>query len=303
MNSRSRKSPFNRGCTESAPADGGWATRVGFMQGRMSAPIDGRIQAFPWSSWEEEFVLAKKNGFRLMEWTLDQDRLYENPLMMASGQESIRQLTRRHGVEVVSLTGDCFMQAPFWKTSGEACYVLTQEFLAVAAACQKVGISMIVVPLVDNGRLETPAQEKSLVTWLRGRRSDLHKLGVRVLFECDCAPAILGRFIAQFDADLFGVNYDIGNSASLGFDPTEEIATYGDRIMNVHVKDRKRGGATVPLGTGAADFTAVFAALKRAGYSSNFILQTARATDGDDVGALCRYRDMTIDWLNHDPAA
>jgi hypothetical protein len=28
-------------------------------------------------------------------------------------------------------------------------------------------------------------------------------------------------------------------------------------------------------------------------------LQTARAEDGDDVGELCHYRDMTLNWLEH----
>ena len=85
------------------------------MQGRLSQRVDGRIQAFPWLSWEEEFQLAQRYGFRLMEWTLDQERLSENPLMTSEGQARIRELCRRHDVSIPSLTGDCFMQAPFWK--------------------------------------------------------------------------------------------------------------------------------------------------------------------------------------------
>jgi hexulose-6-phosphate isomerase len=96
---------------------------------------------------------------------------------------------------------------------------------------------------------------------------------------------------------VFGVNYDIGNSASLGFNPKEEIQAYGPRILNVHVKDRRMGGTTVPLGTGNADFPTVFRALRRAGYRGDFILQTARAEDGDHAGALRRYREMTRRWL------
>jgi hexulose-6-phosphate isomerase len=47
------------------------------------------------------------------------------------------------------------------------------------------------------------------------------------------------------------------------------------------------------LGTGNADFGAVFEALAHLNYSGNFILQTARATDGDHAGVLARYRDLT----------
>lgn len=271
--------------------------RVGFMQGRMSAMISGRIQAFPWSSWRDEFSLGAKHGFRLLEWTLDQDRLYENPLLTTAGQDEIRQLMRQYGVGIPSLTGDCFMQAPFWKECGQDRERLKRDFLAVADACGRVGISMLVVPLVDDGRIETSEQEAALVEFLRGQQPYFRSLGLRLIFESDLDPAALVRFIGQFDSESFGINYDIGNSAALGFNPAAEIATYGHRILNVHVKDRKLAGTTVPLGSGAADFQSAFRALRRAGYAANFILQTARASDGDHVGALCRYRDMTVDWL------
>ena len=59
------------------------------MQGRLSPVIDGRIQAFPWPFWQNEFAMAERLGVRLVEWTLDEDRLYENPLLTAAGQTEI----------------------------------------------------------------------------------------------------------------------------------------------------------------------------------------------------------------------
>ena len=53
--------------------------KIGFIQGRLSPIIDGKIQAFPWEHWKEEFPLAQQSGLRLLEWTLDDDRLYQNP--------------------------------------------------------------------------------------------------------------------------------------------------------------------------------------------------------------------------------
>lgn len=264
----------------------------------MSPMVDGRIQAFPWASWREELALARRHGFPLMEWTLDQERLYENPLLTAQGQSEIRTLTAQHGVRIPSLTGDCFMQAPFWKAADDERVRLTEDFLAIAEACATVGISLLVVPLVDNGRLETDAQETALWKFLSDRGSTWTRLGLRILFESDYVPHRLGRLIERFEPGTFGINYDIGNSAALGFDPVDEMSAYGGRIGNVHVKDRALGGTTVPLGLGAADFPAAFAALKRSGYEDNFILQAARASDGDDVGALCRYRDLTVAWAH-----
>ena len=270
--------------------------RIGFMQGRLSPLINGRIQIFPWLYWREEFTIAEHYSFRLMEWTLDQDRLYENPLLTFAGQREIRKLSQSHGIIIASLTGDCFMQAPFWKSRGVERETLQRDFLAVAEACASVGISIIVVPLVDNGRIESTEQEDALIDFLKRQTIFLSENSLQIVFESDFDPTEMSRFIERLDPIVFGINYDIGNSAALGFSPSEEFAAYGHRITNVHVKDRKLGGTTVSLGSGNADFETVFASLAKIGYSGNYILQTARAADDDHTGVLCRYRDMTAKW-------
>ncbi len=270
---------------------------IGFMQGRLCEPVDGKIQAFPWRDWVSEFPAAAAIDLHLMEWTLDQERLYENPLMTADGQERVRGLCTQCNVSIPSLTGDCFMQSPFWKASGKARADLQSDFLAISRACATVGIRMMVVPLVDNGRLETTEQENVLVDFLLAQHSFLAEYQLQVIFESDYTPAELARFIEHLPADRFGINYDIGNSAALGFNPAAEFAAYGARVVNVHVKDRVLGGTTVPLMAGSADFDAVFSSLAQQNYQGNFILQTARADEGNHAEVLRSYRDMTQQWI------
>lgn len=270
---------------------------IGFMQGRLCERVDGKIQAFPWRDWEKEFPLANVIDLHLMEWTLDQERLYENPLMTLQGQEKIRRLCHEHDLAIPSLTGDCFMQAPFWKVDGQPRTDLQSDFLAICRACAAVGIQMVVVPLVDNGRLESEEHENVLVDFLLAQQSFLTQYNLQVIFESDFIPSELARFIGRLPAEQFGINYDIGNSACLGFEPTEEFSSYGARIFNVHIKDRMLGGTTVPLTEGNADFDAAFAALAQINYQGNFILQTARAAHGNHAEVLSCYRDMTWRWL------
>ena len=270
---------------------------IGFMQGRLCERVDGKIQAFPWRDWESEFPAAAAIDLHLMEWTLDQERLYENPLMTADGQKKILALCQHHDVSIPSLTGDCFMQAPFWKVDGRARANLQADFLAIGRSCATVGIRMMVVPLVDNGRLESIEQENVLVDFLLAQQSFLAQLHSQVIFESDFIPTELARFIARLPTERFGINYDTGNSAALGFKPAEEFAAYGARVVNVHVKDRILGGTTVPLKTGSADFDDAFAALAQQKYQGNFILQTARAAEGDHSEVLSSYRDMTLQWI------
>ena len=271
--------------------------QIGFMQGRLCDCVGGKIQAFPWRDWEKEFPAAAAIDLHLMEWTLDQERLYENPLITADGRDKIRRLCQQHDVSISSLTGDCFMQAPFWKISGIARADLQSDFLAIGRACAAVGIRMIVVPLVDNGRLETAEQENVLVDFLLAKQSFLTEQRLKIIFESDFTPHELARFIARLPAEQFGINYDIGNSAALGFNPAEEFAVYGARVVNVHVKDRVLGGTTVPLKSGCVNFDAVFSAIAKQNYQGDFILQTARAVDRNHAQVLCSYRDMTQQWL------
>jgi len=272
-------------------------SRIGFMQGRLSPQIDGKIQAFPWPHWEMEFAIAAKARFESMEWTLDAGRLYENPLMLSAGQARIRELAASSSVCVHSLTGDCFMQEPFWKAPDHRRERLLADLAAVLEACAAVGIAFVVIPLVDNGRLEDDNQRESLLDGLLPHVPALACRGMAILFESDFSAPALAELMSRFPAETFGINYDIGNSASLGFDAQSELQTYGKRVRNVHVKDRLLGGTTVPLGTGAADLPTVFRELARSGYRGDFILQTARARDGRHLEALVRYRERVLGWI------
>ena len=270
---------------------------IGFVQGRLSPMTNGKIQAFPWDHWRDEFSIANENDFHLIEWTLDQSKLYKNPLMTKIGQKEIKNLSSKYKVYIKSLTGDCFMQEPFYKANGLNRKSLLRDLQNIITSCDLLGIKYIVFPLVDNGTLENDEQEKVLKDGLRQFDSILHISGIKIIFESDFSPNRLKNFISEFPSVNYGINYDIGNSAASGFDFHDEIEAYGHRILNVHIKDRLLHGATVPLGSGNADIPKALKKLKSIGYNGNCILQTARAKDGDHIGTLCQYRDQLARWM------
>lgn len=270
------------------------ASRIGFMQGRLSPLVDNRIQAFPWDHWREEFPLAHQLGFARLEWTLDQEGLHLNPLMTPAGQAEIKDLARTWKLAVTSITGDCFMQAPFWKAQGRLRDELLSDLTAIVKASTAVGAKLLVVPLVDNGALETAEQSRVLKDSLLALQPLLLQSGVQIAFETDLDPQAQMAFIADYPAESFGINFDMGNSASLGWRPEIEIPLIASRLINVHVKDRRLGGTTVPLGEGDAALPTVFTWLKDVGYDGYLILQTARAADGDHYAAAKRYRDLVL---------
>ncbi|MCW2316266.1 hexulose-6-phosphate isomerase [Rhodoblastus acidophilus] len=271
---------------------------IGFMQGRLSPRVDGKIQAFPVAHWREEFAVAERLGLSLMEWTIDRADFAANPLLTEQGRAEIRALQAAHGLRIESVTADNLMQAPFWKADG----VLRRELLDALAvfirACSAVGVKFIVAPLVDNGSLVSPQQEDDLFDGLMSLLPLMQASNVAVIFESDYAPERLRNFIARYPENWFGINFDMGNSAALGWPPAVEIPALASRIMNVHVKDRPLRGTTVPFGEGAVDFDAVFRLLRASGYAGNYILQGARARDDDHAGAITRYAQLVESRLN-----
>ena len=271
--------------------------KIGYMQGRLSPLVDGKIQAFPWNHWQSEFPAAQKLGIDAMEWTLDQEGLYKNPLMNEAGRKEIQSLCEKHKVSIPSLTGDCFMQAPYWKHDGESRRSLQYDLKNIIQSCSNLGIKFIVVPLVDAGSIESAEQEEVLLNHLEEITPFLKACNVQIVFESDLEPQPLKEFIAKLPEDSFGINYDSGNSAALGYNPTEEFSAYGDRVLNVHIKDRLLGDTTVALGTGNTDFDAVFKGLASINYKGNLILQTARASDDNHDGVLDQYSKMVHGWV------
>jgi len=269
-------------------------SRIGFMQGRLSPMAQGKIQSFPWNSWENEFLIARNIGLSLMEWTIDSKNFVLNPILVEAGLESISNLAKLNSVQVSSVTSDYFMENPPWKEDFKE---VAGNHRNICKGMKAIGAKYLVIPLVDNSSLSNKESEKDFLNFMTELENTLREFGITVAIESDYDPMQLQFFISQFNPEIVGINYDIGNSASFGFDPCKEIEAFGNRIVNVHVKDRKLGGSTVPLGTGNADLPETIKMIEASGYGGNYILQTARATGEKHAEVIIEYSKMMEEWL------
>ena len=262
--------------------------RIAIMQGRLLPPVDGRFQAFPADRWREEFPLAAAAGLAGIEWIFDVEGENRNPIATDVGISELREHSTRHGVAVESLCADWFLDRPLLRaTSHERAERIRKlEWLIHRAAA--AGIRHLVLPFVDASAIHGGDDETQLLEILHTALLVAETFGVEMHLETALGPRDFAAMLARILHPLLRVNYDSGNSASLGHNPTEEFAAYGERIGSVHVKDRVRGGGTVPLGNGDADFAAVCDGLREVGYTGLFTLQVARADEGDE-----------LDWARH----
>jgi hexulose-6-phosphate isomerase len=267
--------------------------KVGVMQGRLSPIINNRIQQFPWDSWSNEFVLASKIDIKLIEWTIDTFEFCKNPLISINQWDEINLIMEKTNISIPSVTCDYFMENPPWKTDLK---LVKEGISSILEGMRNIRSTILVIPLVDNSSLPDSSSVKIIENLFTDLIPEIIQNKLQIAFECDLNPEKLSEFISKFDRNYFGINYDIGNSSSLGFNPTEEFRAYGSRIINVHVKDRKLNGTSVPLGEGDADFLGIFRLLHKENYQGNLILQTARSKVGKDSEVLVKYKKLVEGW-------
>lgn len=264
-------------------------TSIGVMQGRLLPKYQGRYQAHPVGYWQDEFPVAAELGFQYIEFILDYNDAAQNPLL--SGIDEIKRVTEATGVGVRSVCADYFMEAPLHhadeKIADESCEVLGRLIKNSSA----LGIRDLVIPCVDQSSLDGKAAAERFINRMQPFQDKAEKYGVNLSLETDLSPVAFAELLHHFTSDRITVNYDTGNSASLGYKPEEEFAAYGERISDIHIKDRKLKSGSVVLGSGDADFDSFFTALSKIQYNGPFIMQAFR----DDEGvSICRQQ---LHWL------
>ena len=260
------------------------------MQGRLVPPTEGRIQCFPNDCWRDEFPRAQEAGLTCIEWIYDGHGAAVNPLATDAGAAEIKMLAERHGVEILSVCADWFMEAPLVRAARTVLAEREGKLAWLLDRGAAIGIQRMVLPFVDASRIEDDAEMDAVVGVLERALPRARLVGIEIHLETSLSPSRFADLLRRIPAPEVKVNYDSGNSASLGFHPMDEFAAYGDRVGSVHIKDRVLGGATVPIGTGNTDFAALFAGLKTIGYRGDFILQVARGMIGDEVAWAARNR-------------
>jgi len=265
---------------------------IGIMQGRLSRPVAGRIQAFPVDTWLAEFDAARGAGLACIEWIYEAGTDERNPLGSDEGIERIRQRCAETGVAVWSVCADYYMDRQLLHEDGTADDACVGHLRWLIERCGRLGVRNVVLPFVDSSSLRTDARKEGLRRVLDGAARLAERAGLELHLETDLAPDEFLALLRAVGQRVVRANHDIGNSAALGYAARDEITALSGWVGSVHVKDRRRGGGTVPLGTGSADFETSLSLIQRSGFDGPFILQVARGTDGEEVGLAIQNRQF-----------
>jgi L-ribulose-5-phosphate 3-epimerase len=272
------------------------APAIGIMQGRLLPPVDGRFQAFPARRWREEFPKAAAAGLSCIEWIFEKPNEERNPLRHDEGLAEVERIAGETNVGVRSICADYYMTEQLLHPDGSrnGPNVAHLEWLVGQAAQLKA--TYVVLPFVDSSSLKTPQRIAGAIELLREVAPRAGPGSVELHIECDLPPPAFRDLLERVAQPNVKANYDIGNSASLGYRPCEELPAIGPYLGSVHVKDRQRAGGTVPIGSGSADLPQAFRHIRSAGFARWLILQVAREEELDHV-ALARRNRLLVERL------
>lgn len=256
---------------------------LGVMQGRLLPKFKGRYSAHPLGYWQDEFPIAAELGLGTIQFILDFNDAFQNPLMHLKGVEEIFSLSEETGVRVKTICANYFMEAPFHSLSREIVKESQKVLLSLIRNSSQLGITDIVIPCVDQSSLIDKASKERFIENIQSSIELAETFDINLSLETDLAPAPFVELLEKLNFPKVTVNYDTGNSASLGYDPEEELSAYGDRISGIHIKDRTYRGGSVILGKGDTPFDPFFQALSQIKYQGPFILEAYRDEEGINV--------------------
>ena len=255
------------------------SSRIGIMQGRLSKPINNKIQSFPVNTWENEFYLAKDIGFELIEWVLDEN-IEDNPILSKKHFSKINIIKKQTGININSICCDYFMKNSLSRNS-ESYRKKNLEILnfLIEESCPLNNIKIIDFPLLGEASLKKKKNLEDYKNIFLKLEKKILDNNLTIALETDLNPNALRDFLKSFNENAVTMTYDMGDSVFLGFEAKKEFSCYGKLISNVHIKDCTLRDYTVQLGDGNVNFNEIFFLLKKNNYKADFILQAARGED------------------------
>ena len=259
------------------------------VQGRALNQNDDLLQSFP-SNWIEEFPLIEKLGFDGIEWIYDKKSEYDNPILNLEQHENIKMVSKKYNVSLENIVFDWFIIHPLIKNNDITLSTKIEKLIDLLDTSEKIGFQRVIFPLLEGNSIhDSNEMELFLKIFSDNILPTLNLKKLEIHFETSMSPNDEFYFISKLDNSQTKICFDMGNSASLGFDCSEVLDKISPFLGSVHIKDRLINGPTVPLGEGSVDFSKVFKILNEIKFSGPISFQAYRNKNSNNIELLNSY--------------
>ncbi len=256
---------------------------IGVMQGRLLPKYMGRFQAHPVGYWKQEYAIARDLGLDSIEFIFDFHLYQSNPLFSTDGIKEIIDISYLTGVKTNSVCADFFMERPIFDYKDNIREQNREILENLILNCSLIGVTDIVIPCVDQSSITSKEKKKIFIKEIQKYIVKLEKYNINFSLETDLPPEEFSELMSHFNSNRIRINYDLGNSASLGYSFKEELDCYGDKISNIHIKDRPLNGPSVIIGEGDAKIHEFFKEIYKNKYDGLLIMQAYRDEEGLEI--------------------
>jgi len=235
----------------------------------------------------DAFDMIAKIGFRGVEIMCDQPHLYP-PEYDAGKLDEVKAALERNGLKPTNLNsftlfavGDTYL--PSWIEPDPARRgIRVAHTLACLEIAKLIGCANISVP--PGGPMEKGMTRKEALSLFHQGLDEVipkaEALGVRLLIEPEPdllmeRTAEIKPFVKETQADIVGINFDIGHFFCAGEDPAAALEELFQWVGHMHIEDiaPSREHRHLIAGEGAIDFPAVFKAMQALGYGHDISLE------------------------------
>ena len=263
--------------------------KIGIVQGRLSPKVGKYYQCYPGKDQSlKEFDTAKDLGLSHIELIADQH--YENPLCVTPFPTYLGQLpdllelnllSRDNNIDIKSICADVFMDYHLHHEDPEEREKNKEALKTLLNYAGILGVKYITLPFVDNSSIKDSKSLERLKKVLLEVLPIAQKIGINLCLEMDFPPKKLYKFIKSFRNRNLKINYDSGNSASLGYNVKEEFDLYANKIGVIHIKDRVKDGGSVQIGTGDVNWLEFISMIKKYNFKGPITMQAARCKSNE----------------------
>ena len=260
------------------------------VQGRALPQSDESLQSFPFN-WSDEFPLIQQLGFDGIEWIYDKKSEFTNPILDSEESQKIKSISKKFNVSLENIVFDWFITNSLFRKDEISLKNKIKKLVDLIEKSQNIGFKQIIFPLLEENAINNSNDmDIFLKIFSDDILSVLNLNKIEIHFETSLPPISELEFISKLDHNQTKICFDMGNSASMGYDPADVLNSIAPYLGTVHIKDRLLDGNSVPLGEGAVDFSKVFSILNEINFSGYFSFQAYRDKNSNNIELLSLYQ-------------
>ena len=241
------------------------------MQGRLSQKNNSPLQSFPFNTWEDEFSRAKKIGFNKIEWLVDKEFDYKNPLFSEKGRDKILGLSNTHQIKVETLCAHFLIYGSILGDTKDSDQI-KKYFFEVIEQAINIGINFISIPLMGKMSLRYKEVSQKIENLLKEINQQFE---IDILLESDISNIKTFIFIKKLESKKIGMLYDLGNATKFNFSFKDDFPLIKESVKEIHIKDFSLAlNKSVRLGEGDTNFEETFHIINEHNWKGTMLLET-----------------------------